>query len=162
MNRRTALRRLTAAGSLALAGCSSLPGSGDSRPALGRIQVINASHAPNRIRLLVVRDEETLLDRDLALAALDADDGTPATLIEPTWETSPGEYTVHAHHAEESGERESSSWEYTPTSRDYDRYYPDEREDPGCLGVIVTVGTLSETPNAPIGIGPTYMENPCD
>jgi hypothetical protein len=108
-----------------------------------------------------VRGEETLLDRDLALAATDADDGTRAKLVEPTWETAPGEYTVHAHHVEESGERESGSWEYTPTRQDYDRYYPDEREDPECLGVVVTVGTLSESANAAIGIGPAYMENPC-
>jgi hypothetical protein len=161
MNRRTVLTHLTAAGGLALAGCSSLPGSGDTRPVLGRIQVLNSSLVSNRIRLLVVRDEETLLDRELTLAAIDAEAGTRAAVIEPSWGATPGEYTIHANHIDESGDRESSSWEYTVTQQDYDRYYPDEREDPGCLGVVVTIGSLSENANAAIGIGPTYMEDPC-
>jgi hypothetical protein len=119
MNCRNALQALTAAGSLALAGCSSLAGVGESGTVLGRIEVINASYVSNRIRLLVVRDDET---------------GTRATVIEPTWEATPGQYSIHAHHIEESGDRESSSWEYTLTRQEYDRYYT-----PGHNSVNLTV-----------------------
>lgn len=161
MNRRTALKSLAAVGSVPLAGCAAIRGSGQSGTVLGRIAVINSSVVPNRIRLLVVRGETELLDRTLSLPALDATDGTPGTVIEPSWPETQGEYTIHAHHIEESGERESNSWEYTFTQEDYDRYYGDKHEDPGCLGAVVTIGSLSETANAAIGISPTYMENPC-
>ena len=60
MNRRDALERLAVAGSVALAGCaSSRFGSGT---VLGRVDVINASFVPNRIRLMIERGDETLFE----------------------------------------------------------------------------------------------------
>ncbi|MFD1586459.1 hypothetical protein ACFR9U_05660 [Halorientalis brevis] len=161
MNRRTALKSLAAVGSVPLAGCAAIRGAGQSGTVLGKITVVNSSLVPNRIRLLVVRDETDLLDRTLSLPAIDAANGTPGTVIAPSWPETQGEYTIHAHHIEESGERESTSWEYTFTQDDYDRYYGDSHEDPGCLGAVVTVGSLNESANPAIGISPTYMETPC-
>jgi len=161
MNRRTALKSLAAVGSVPLAGCAAIPGAGQSGTVLGKIAVINSSFESNRIRLLVVRGETDLLDRTLSLPAIDAANGTPGTVISPSWPETQGQYTIHAHHVGESGERESTSWEYTFTQDDYDRYYGDRDEDPGCLGAVVTIGSLSESANAAIGISPTYMEHPC-
>ncbi|WP_136715725.1 hypothetical protein [Halorientalis salina] len=162
MDRRTALKSLATVGSVTLAGCSSVPGFGQSGTVLGKIEVINSSFVPNRIRLLVVRGEDDLIDREHSLAAIDAENGTRGTIIEPSWSDTRGQYTIHAHHVEESGDRESSSREYTVTGKDYDRYYGDSQEDPGCIGAVVKIGSLAETENAAIGISPTYMENPCD
>lgn len=159
MNRRRALQKLVVGGSVGLAGCSSVLGADGT--VLGRIEVINSSFVANRIRIMVARDGEELLDRTLSLAALDAEEGRRGAVVEPVWSEIEGEYTVRALHQGESGERESSTWEYTFTRADYDRYYGDSHEDPGCLAAVVTVGSRSETENAAIGIGPTYMENPC-
>ena len=161
MNRRTALKNLAAVSSIPLAGCAAIRGSGQSGTVLGKITVVNSSLVPNRIRLLVVRGETDLLDRTLSLPAIDATNGTPGTVITPSWPEKQGQYTIHAHHVAESGERESTSWEYTFTQDDYDRYYGDRNEDPGCLGAVVTIGSFSESANAAIGISPTYMETPC-
>ena len=162
IDRRTALKSLAAVGSVTLAGCSSVLGLGQSGTVLGKIEVINSSFVSNRIRLIVVRGEDNLVDRELSLSAIDAESGTRSTIIEPSWSDTRGQYTIHAHHIEESGDRESNSREYTFTEKDYDRYYGDSQEDPGCIGALVKVGSLAETENAAIGISPTYMENPCD
>lgn len=159
MDRRRALQRLAVVGSASFAGCSSVLGTDGT--VLGRIEVINSSFAANRIRLMVARDGEELLDRTLALAAIDAEEGQRGVVIEPVWSETQGQYSVRALHYDESGDRESSSWEYTFTQADYDRYYEDSHEDPGCIGAVVTIGSRAETANAAIGIGPTYMEHPC-
>lgn len=159
MDRRRALQRLAVVGSAAFSGCSSVLGSAGT--VLGQIEVINSSFVSNRIRLMVARDGEELLDRKLSLAAIDAEDGQRGVVIEPVWSETRGQYTVRALHYDESGNRESSSWEYTFTRADYDSYYADSHEDPGCLGAVVTIGSRTDTNNAAIGIGPTYMENPC-
>lgn len=161
MNRRQALNGLAAVGSVSLAGCASTLGSDDSRTVLGRLEVLNSSFVRNRIRLMVDRDDETLLDRKLSLPPLDSANGTPGVVIEPLWSETRGRYTVRAIHYDESDDRESQSWEYTFTRADYDIYSQDSREDPGCLGGIVKIGSLDETENAAIAIGPAYMENPC-
>lgn len=161
MNRRQVLRRLAAAGSVSVAGCSSVLGS--ETTVLGRIEVVNFSPVANRIRLLVTRegDDENLLDRMITLPAVGAENGTPGVVIEPTWPETQGEYTVLAVHYGEDGDRETEDWEYTFTREDYNTYYAD-REDPGCIGAIVKVGSLTDMENDTIGIGPTYMENPCN
>ncbi len=129
---------------------------------LGRIEVINNSFVSNRIRLIVTRDEETVLDRLIDLPALTAEDGVPVTVVPPTWPAVRGEYTVRALHYGEDGDRESQTWAHTFTRADYEDYYPDDREDPGCLAAVVKIGSLAETADAPIGIGPTYVDAPCD
>lgn len=106
-------------------------------------------------------DDESLLDRTISLPGIDADSGTPATLIEPLWSETRAHYTVRAVHYDESGDRETGDWAYTFTGDDYDTYYGDSNEDPGCIGAVVKVGTLSESENGAIGIGPTYMTEPC-
>jgi hypothetical protein len=159
MNRRQALSSLAVAGTVSLAGCSSVLGTDGI--VLGRIDVINSSFVANRIRLMIKRDDEMLVDRQITLPAIDAENGTPATIIEPLWSEVAGEYTVSALHYDTSDNRETESWEYTFTREDYDVYYDDSDEDPGCIGAVVKIGSLSDTENAAIGIGPTYMESPC-
>ncbi|MFC7256198.1 hypothetical protein [Haloplanus litoreus] len=160
MNRRQVLRRLAVAGSVSVSGCSSVLGS--ETTVLGRIEVVNFSLVANRLRLLVTRedDNENLLDRMITLPAVNAENGTPGVVIEPTWPETQGEYTVLAVHYGEDGDRETEDWEYTFTQEDYNTYY-DEQEDPGCIGAIVKIGSLTDMENGTIGIGPTYMENPC-
>jgi len=102
-----------------------------------------------------------LLDRKITLPAIDAGNGTPATIIDPLWSDINGEYTVSALHYDTSDNRETGSWDHTFTREDYDAYYDDSHEDPGCIGAVVKIGSLSDTENAAIGIGPTYMETPC-
>lgn len=121
MNRRQALRWAALAGSGSLAGCSSVLG--PSGTVLGRIEVINSSRVANRIRILVIREEETLLDRTISLSPIDSNDGAAARIIEPLWSEAPGQYTVKAIHLDESGDRESLGNEYTFTQQDYERYY---------------------------------------
>lgn len=159
MNRRQALSSLAVAGTVSFAGCSSVLGSGGI--VLGKIEVINSSFVTNQIRLMVKRDDELLVDRKITLPGIDAENGTPATIIEPLWSEIDGEYTVRALHYDTSDNRETGSWEYTFTREDYDAYYDDSHEDPGCIGAVVKIGSLSDTENAAIGIGPTYMETPC-
>lgn len=159
MNRRQALRGLAVAGSSTLVGCSAVTGAGGT--VLGKIEVLNSSYVANRIRLILTRDDEELLDRTIRLAAIDAESGARGTLIEPSWSEIDGQYTVHAVHYDESGNRESSSREYTFTRADYDAYYGDSHEDPGCIGALVKIGSLSETENGVLAIGPTHMETPC-
>ncbi len=160
MNRRQVLGRLAGAGSVSVAGCSSVLGA--ETTVLGRIEVVNFSPVANRIRLLVTRedDDETLVDRMIGLPAVDAEDGTPGTVIEPTWSEIEGKYTVRAVHYGEDGDRETEDWEYTFTRADYNRYY-DNPDDPGCIGAVVKIGSPSDTENGTIGISPTEMENPC-
>ncbi|WP_323677328.1 hypothetical protein [Halorubellus sp. PRR65] len=159
MNRRQALSTLAAAGTVSFAGCSSVLGS--EGIVLGRIEVINSSFVANGIRLMVQRDEEVLLDRKITLPGIDAETGTPATLIPPVWSDKKGAYTVTAIHYDTSDNRESGKYEYTFTREDYDAYYGDDHEDPGCLGAVVKIGSLSETENDAIGVGPMDMETPC-
>ncbi|WP_277553861.1 hypothetical protein [Halobaculum limi] len=160
MRRRRVLEGVAAAGLCSLAGCTSpLGGNGT---VLGRIEVINASFVSNRIRLLVTRDEETVLDRPVELPAMGGGDGLPMTVVPPTWPEVRGAYTVHATHYGDDGDRESRTWEHTFTRDDYDDYYPDDRDDPGCLAAVVKMGSLAESANAPIGIGPTYADDPCE
>ncbi|MEF8857802.1 MAG: hypothetical protein V5A38_02590 [Halolamina sp.] len=159
MKRRHALERLAVVGSVPFAGCSSSIGSGGT--VLGRIEVINSSFVANRIRLMVERDGEELLDRKLSVAAIDAEDGQRGVVIEPVWSETAGRYTVRALHYDDSEDRESSSWEDTFTRAVYNSYYGDSHEDPGCLGAVVTISSRADTENAAIGIGPTSMENPC-
>ncbi|HKL30819.1 MAG TPA: hypothetical protein VJ898_16330 [Natrialbaceae archaeon] len=109
----------------------------------------------------MTRDDETLVDREIELPALDAETGAPGTVIEPSWSETQGQYTIIAVHYDESGDRETESWEYTITRDDYDRYYADSHEDPGCIGAVITIGSFAETENAAIGISPTYMDRPC-
>jgi hypothetical protein len=161
MNRRHALERVAVVGSVSLAGCSALPGFGRSGTVLGRIEVVNSSFVRNRIRLMVERDDDTLLDRKLSLAAIDAETGTRGRIIDPVWSETRGQYTLRALHYDESGNRETGDWEYTFTREDYDSYYGGSHEDPGCIGAVVKIGSRADTENAAIGIGPTYMENPC-
>ncbi|QKY20934.1 hypothetical protein B4589_011320 [Halolamina sp. CBA1230] len=162
MKRRNVLRSVSVAAGTALAGCSSVPGFGGSGTVLGRIEVINYSFEPNQIRLSVKRDDEILLDREISLTAIDNDDGGAWTIIDPVWSNEKGQYTVRAVHYGKDDDRESEDWEYTFTERDYEQYYGDNHEDPGCVGAVVKVGSLSEDENGTIGIGPTYMENPCE
>jgi len=159
MNRRQALSSLAVAGTISLGGCSSVLGS--EGIVLGKIEVINSSFVANRINLMVQRDEEVLLNRKITLPGIDAENGTPATLIPPMWSEKKGAYTVTAIHYDTSGNRESGKYEYTFTRKDYDAYYGDDHEDPGCLGAVVKIGSLSDSENAAVGIGPTYMKNPC-
>jgi len=128
---------------------------------LGRIEVVNFSPVANRIRLLVTRedDDENLLDRMITLPAFTAKNGTPGVVIEPTWSETQREYTVFAVHYGEDGDRETQDWEYTFTREDYNTYY-DDQEDPGWIGALVKIGTLTDTENGTIGISPTYMDNP--
>lgn len=109
MNRRTVLKSLTAAGSATLTGCSSTLGFGQSGTILGKIGIINSSYVPNRIRLIVVRNDEKLIDRKISLSAIDAENGTHATIIEPSWSDTRARYSIHAHHIEGSGDRESNT-----------------------------------------------------
>jgi len=156
MNRRDALERLAVAGSVALAGCASSrfgPGT-----VLGRVDVINASFVPNRIRLMIERGDETLFD----LSAIDAGDRGASAVVEPSWPARRARYTVRALHVGDDGDRESSGREYTFTRDDYATYYGDDHEDPGCVAAVVTIGRRSETENGPIGIGPTYVAAPCE
>ncbi len=159
MKRRNMLKTLPVAGGMFLAGCSSVFDGGGT--VLGRIDIINSSFVANRIRVLVTRDDETLVDREIELPALDAETGAPGTVIEPSWSETQGQYTIIAVHYDESGDRETESWEYTITRDDYDRYYADSHEDPGCIGAVITIGSFAETENAAIGISPTYMDRPC-
>lgn len=161
MNRRDALKSITVFGSVALAGCSSVLNSGESGTVLGKIEVINSSFVSNRIRLMVERDDETLFDRNIGLTAIDAGDRAASTIIEPIWSETQGQYTVRAFHVDDSGDRETSSREYTFTRDDYNRYYGDSHRDPGCIGAIVKIGSRAETENAEIGISSIHMENPC-
>ena len=161
MNRRQILSCLAVAGSVSVAGCSSVLRS--ETTVLGRIEVVNLSPVANRIRLLVTRedDDENLFDRMITLPASSAENGTPGVVIEPTWSKTQGEYTVLAVHYDEDGDRETEDWEYTFTRDDYNTYY-DDQEDPGCIGAIVKIGNRTDTENGAIRIGPTYMENPCE
>mgnify|MGYP006281649427 FL=1 len=159
MNRRDALERLAVAGGVALAGCAS--GRFESGTVLGRVEVINSSFVPNRIRLMIERGDETLLDRTIGLSAIDAGDTGASVVVEPSWSARRARYTVRALHVGDDGDRESSSREYTFTSDDYTAYYGDDHEDPGCIAAVVTVGSRAETENGTIGIGPTYVETPC-
>jgi hypothetical protein len=159
MKRRHLLKALPVAGGTFLAGCSSVLDSGGT--VLGRIEIINSSFVANRIRVLVTRDDETLVDQKIRLPAIDAETGTPGTVIEPSWSDTQGQYTIIAIHYDESGDRETEGREYTITGDDYNRYYADSHEDPGCIGAVVKIGSLSETENAAIGISPTYMDFPC-
>ncbi len=109
---------------------------------------------------MVERGDEDLLDRTIELTAADAGNRAASTIIEPLW-SEPGEYTVRALHVDESGNTEASSQEYSFTKDDYTAYYGDSHEDPGCIGAVVTVGARDETENAQIGIGPTYLTDPC-
>jgi hypothetical protein len=161
MKRRQVLRTLAVAGSVSGAGCSTGLVPGARGTILGRIHLINASFVANRVRLMVERDDETLLDRTVSLTAIDAETGPRGRIIEPLWTETRGQYTVRALHYDDSGNRESGDWEYTFTQDDYETYYGNSHEDPGCLGAVVTIGTRTETANGPIGIGPTYMETPC-
>jgi hypothetical protein len=160
MNRRDALERIAGAGSIALAGCMS--GRFTSGTVLGRVEVINASFVPNRIRLMIERGDETLVDRTIGLSAIDAGDRGSSVIVEPSWSARRGQYTVRALHVGADGDRESSGQEYTFTRDDYTTYYGDDHADPGCVAAVVTVGSRSETENGPIGIGPTYIESPCE
>jgi len=160
MNRRDALERLAVAGSVALAGCaSSRFGSGT---VLGRVDVINASFVPNRIRLMIERGDETLFDRTIGLSAIDAGDRGASAVVEPSWSSRRARYTVRALHVGDDGDRESSGREYTFTRDDYTTYDGGDHEDPGCVAAVVTIGRRSETENGPIGIGPTHVAAPCE
>lgn len=159
MNRRQALSTLALAGTVSFAGCSSVLGS--EGIVLGKIEVTNSSSVANRIHLMVQRDGEVLLNQKITLPGIDAENGTPATLIPPMWSEKKGAYTVTAIHYDTAGNRESGKYEYTFTRKDYDAYYGDDREDPGCLGAVVKIGSLSDTENAAIDIGPMDMETPC-
>ena len=159
MNRRQVLKSLVVVGSISVAGCSSVLGR--SGTLLGRIEVINSSFVANRIRLIVTRDDDTLVDRKLSLPAINDESGTPGMIIKPSWSETQGEYTIHAIHYDESDNRETKAWEYTFTEEDYNMYYGDSHEDPGCIGAVVKIGSLAEKENAPIGISPTYLKNPC-
>lgn len=169
MNRRQALKSLAVAGSASIAGCSSVLGSGGEGTVLGKIEVVNSSFAANRIRLMVERDggttsesdDESLLDRKVSLPAIAAESGTPGLIIEPSWSETQSHYTIRAVHYDGSDNRETGVWEYTFTQEDYNTFYADNNEDPGCIGAIVKIGSLEETENGAIGIGPIYMENPC-
>jgi hypothetical protein len=161
MKRRRALQALTAAGSLAVAGCASVPGLGPSGTVLGRIAVVNHSLVPARIRLWVERDDEQLLERDLELTAIDAGSAGAWRVIDPVWAATPGRYTVRAHHVGADGDRESGSREYTFTREDYEMYYGDDHADPGCVAAHVTVGQFTDDRNATIAIGPTDADRPC-
>ena len=170
MNRRRALKSLAVVGSVSFAGCTSVLGSGGSGTVLGKIEVINSSFVANRIRLMVERDDgtssesddENLLDRKISLPAIDTENGTPGMIIEPVWSDTQAQYTIRAVHIDESSNRETSDREYTFTQEDYKTYYGDNHEDPGCIGAIVKIGSLSDSENGAIGIGPTYMKNPCE
>lgn len=161
MDRRQALFRLAAVGSVPLAGCSSILDTGGGGTVLGSILVVNTSYDSNRIDLSVERGGESLLARTISLPSIRATEGTSAVLVEPSWPEVRGRYTVRAHHVGTDGERESDVWSHTFTREDYRRYYGDRREDPGCVGAVVTIGSLSEGSTAPIGVGPTYVEDPC-
>lgn len=169
LTRREALASAAVGGCVSVAGCASLTGADRSGTVLGKVEVINSSRVRNRIRLLVDRDDGTggesdddrLVDRTISLAAIDAGTGTSVRVIQPVWSQSAGHYTIRAVHIDRSGERETSDWDSTFTQDDYETYSADTHEDPGCIGAIVTVGTRADTENAAIGIGPTYMENPC-
>lgn len=159
MNRRQVLKSLAVVGSISVAGCSSVLGPGGT--VLGKIEVINSSFVANKVRLIVTRDDDTLIDRKFSLPAIDGESGTPGIVIKPLWSETQGQYTVHAVHYDESDNRETEVWEYTFTEEDYDTYYGDSHEDPRCIGAVVKIGSLSEEENAPIGISPTYLKNPC-
>ncbi|NHN41972.1 hypothetical protein G9C85_10065 [Halorubellus sp. JP-L1] len=169
MNRRQALKSLAVVGSVSVAGCSSVLDSGGSGTVLGPIEVINSSFISNRVRIMVERDEgtrsesddESLLDRKLSLPAIDAETGTPGLRIAPSWSETQAHYTIRAVHYDGSDDRETEVWEYTFTREDYKTYYADRNEDPGCIGALVKIGSLSTAGNGAIGIGPTYMEDPC-
>jgi hypothetical protein len=158
VNRRDALGRLAVAGSVGLAGCTS--GRFGSGTVLGRVEIINSSFVSNRIRLMIERGDETLLDRTIGLSAIDAGDAEASVVVEPSWSSRRAQYTVRALHVGDDGDRESSGREYTFTRDDYTTYYGDD-EDPGCVAAVVTVGSRNETENGPIGIGPTYVDAPC-
>jgi len=159
MNRRQVLRGFAVAGSASLAGCSSVLDSGGT--VLGTVEVINSATVSNRIRLLVTRGEETLLDRTFSLAAMDAADGLPSRVIEPSWSAERGEYTIRAIHYGADGDRETSGREYTFTAADYDAQYGDANEDPGCVAAVVVIGSHDDEENGEIGIGPVHSEDPC-
>ncbi|MFC7196318.1 hypothetical protein ACFQL4_19595 [Halosimplex aquaticum] len=101
MDRRQALRSLGVAGSLGLAGCSSVLGS--SGTVLGRIEVINASFTARTVRLAVERGDETLIDRQVSLGPADAADGSAWTKIQPTWSDTQSQYRIWALHLDEEG-----------------------------------------------------------
>lgn len=161
MKRRHIVKSLPVLSSLPLAGCMSGLRFGRPGTVLGKIEIVNSSLVSNKIRLIVTREDKTLVDQYIGLEAIDAEDGTASTIIEPFWSPTQSQYTLIAAHYDESGNRESETWEYTFTQKDYNRYYGDSHEDPGCIGAIVIIGNRTEKKNGAIGISPIYMEEPC-
>lgn len=162
MRRRHILKSLPAVGSLAVAGCSSIPSFGEAGTVLGKIEVINSSYVPNRIRIIVERGSETLVEKDISLAGLDAEDGENWTRVEPSWSQTEAQYSVRSAHLDDSGNPETDYWEHTFSQEDYNLYYEDSQEGPGCIGAGVRIGSLSDEPNAPISVYPALLKNPCE
>lgn len=159
VHRRKVLQSVSVIGGVSLAGCSSVLG--PSGTVLGKIEIINSSPKHIRIRLIVNRDEENLIDRRVSLAPSTDDKGRSATTIEQLWSKESGLYKVIAAHYDESGSRESRTWEYLFTNDDYTTYYEDSQDDPGCIGGLVKIGSLEENDSNAIGISPIYMKHPC-
>ncbi len=161
MNRRTLLTSLSVAGATSLAGCAALQPQSTQGTVLGRIEVINFSQSPNRIRLLVQRGDETVFDQQLELTAAGSKDDGWWELIPPAWNKAQGLYQITATHYNSANKRESAKWTYKFSNTDYQTYYQDESDDPGCIGAIVKIGSHGTTRNEPISISPARLTNPC-
>ena len=162
MERRHVLQGLPVVGTLTLAGCSSLPSFSGSGTILGKIEVINSSFVSNRIRVIVERGSEVLVENNISLAGLDAEDSENWTIVDPSWSQTEAQYTVRSAHIDDSGNPETDYWEYSFSQEDYNLYYEDKQEDPGCIGVGIRIGSLSDEANAPISVHPSYMKSPCE
>jgi hypothetical protein len=161
MNRRQLLGGLAAGVATGLAGCAALDGADGTAAALGRVEVINFSRVRNRVRVLVDRDGEDLLDETVELAPFDAGPDAATRILRPRWSPTPGRYTLQAMHYGADGDRETTGAEYTVTGEDYESFYGDGAADPGCVGAVVKVGSDASEPNATIGVSPTRVDDPC-
>lgn len=161
MDRRSIIKSLGVAGGASLAGYTTCEFIGERGTILGVIEIINFSQVRNRIRILVDRNGETLLDEKFTLEPLDTGKEGFTEIIQPQWRMTNGRYTLRAVHYGADGDRETGDWTYTFTGDDYSSYYGDEAADPGCIGAIVKIGSDSADRNAPIGISPTRVESPC-
>jgi len=160
MDRREALRNMAPIGCAILGGCSSFLDQQNEEVILGKIQVLNFSLTPQRVRIIVTRNGENLTSQEIELDH-PPNDNTNATVdwttIEPSWDLTKAKYTVEAVHIDESGDTESESYSRTFTQKDYE-YVPG---DPQCLAIGVEIGSLTEKKNPPIEIHPTNIESPC-
>lgn len=157
MNRRQALQGLTAVTTPFLASCSSISPPRSKGIVLGKVHVANFAFYPQRIQVVVMREGETLVERNILLSRPPQDGVADNVIIEPSWSQTQAMYTVRATHVTESGEAVSRTYERTFTREDFQKI----GMSPKCLGVEVNVGSGYKAKNPHIEIDPTRIDNPC-